>query len=67
MSKVEKTIESTARVLAALSSKDGGPSKSFQLLIRQIGETKTKHVSPLLEWLATGFPDPSCTETRAGA
>jgi len=43
MEKVEKTIESTARVLASLSSKDTGHTKEFQNLIRQIGESKTKH------------------------
>ena len=43
MEKMEKTIESTARALASLSSKDAGPSKGFQSLIRQIGEAKTKH------------------------
>ena len=39
---MDKTIENTARVLANLGSKDHGPSKGFQALIRQIGEAKNK-------------------------
>lgn len=42
---MDRTIEHTARALASLGSKDHGPSKGFQALIRLIGEAKTKHVS----------------------
>ncbi len=42
---MEKALEHTAKALAGLGPKDGGPSKAFQTLIRQIGEAKTKHVS----------------------
>ncbi len=43
---MEKAIDSTAKALASLShgSKDPGPSKGFQTLIKLIGESKTKHV-----------------------
>ena len=44
---VDKALDSTAKVLAGLaqhSSKDSGPSKGFQALIKSIGESKTKHV-----------------------
>ena len=41
---LDKAMESTARALAGLG-KDSGPSKSFQNMIRAIGEAKTKHVS----------------------
>ena len=47
--KMEVAIDKTARALASLGhaagGKDHGPSKSFQLLIKNIGEAKTKHVS----------------------
>ena len=47
--KMEQAIDKTARALASLghaaSGKDHGPSKTFQLLIKNIGEAKTKHVS----------------------
>ena len=47
---MDKAIDTTAKALASLShhvssGKDQGPSKSFQVLIRMIGEAKTKHVS----------------------
>ena len=42
---MDKAVEQTARVLAQLGS-NNQPSKGFQNLIRQIGEAKTKHVSP---------------------
>lgn len=46
---MDKAIDTTAKALASLShhvgsGKDHGPSKSFQTLIRMIGEAKTKHV-----------------------
>ena len=41
---LDKAMETTARALAGLG-KDSGPSKGFQILIRAIGEAKTKHVS----------------------
>ncbi len=43
---MEKAIDSTAKALASLGhgSKDPGPSKGFQTLIKLIGESKTKHV-----------------------
>lgn len=46
---MDKAIDTTAKALASLShhvgsGKDQGPSKSFQTLIRMIGEAKTKHV-----------------------
>ena len=47
--KMEQAIDKTARALASLGhaagGKDHGPSKTFQLLIKNIGEAKTKHVS----------------------
>ena len=47
---MDKAIDTTAKALATLShhvgsGKEQGPSKSFQTLIRMIGEAKTKHVS----------------------
>lgn len=46
---MDKAIDTTAKALASLShhvgsGKEQGPSKSFQNLIRMIGEAKTKHV-----------------------
>ena len=47
--KMELAIDKTARALASLGhaagGKDHGPTKGFQLLIKNIGEAKTKHVS----------------------
>lgn len=47
--KMEQAIDKTARALASLGhaagGKDHGPTKSFQVLIKNIGEAKTKHVS----------------------
>ena len=46
---MDRAIDNTARALANLGhhvgSKDAAPSKGFQILIRLIGEAKTKHVS----------------------
>ncbi len=47
---MERAIDSTAKALANLSqhvssNKDQGLSKGFQMLIKMIGEAKTKHVS----------------------
>lgn len=47
---MERAIDTTAKALASLghhvtSGKEQGPSKSFQVLIKMIGEAKTKHVS----------------------
>ena len=47
---MERAIDSTAKALATIgqhvgSNKEQGPSKSFQMLIKTIGEAKTKHVS----------------------
>ena len=46
---MDRAIDNTARALASLGhhvgSKDAAPSKGFQILIRLIGEAKTKHVS----------------------
>ena len=47
--RMDKAIDTTAKALASLShhvgsGKEQGPSKSFQNLIRMIGEAKTKHV-----------------------
>lgn len=60
---MDKAIDTTAKALASLShhvgsGKDQGPSKSFQALIRMIGEAKTKHVSRpacLLWWDGWGL------------
>ena len=41
---VEATIQKTASVLSGRSTA-AMPSKGFQLLVRAIGEAKTKHVS----------------------
>lgn len=47
--KMELAIDKTARALASLGhaagGKDHGPTKGFQLLVKNIGEAKTKHVS----------------------
>lgn len=47
--KMELAIDKTARALASLGhaagGKDHGPTKGFQLLIKNVGEAKTKHVS----------------------
>lgn len=45
---VEATIQKTASVIAGLNHPSGTPSKSFQNLIRAIGEAKTKHVKKKL-------------------
>lgn len=47
---MERAIDTTAKALATIgqhvgSNKEQGPSKSFQILIKTIGEAKTKHVS----------------------
>jgi len=48
---MERAIDSTAKALANLgqhvtsSGKDQGLTKNFQMLIKMIGEAKTKHVS----------------------
>ena len=41
---VEATIQKTASALAGRGSGSNAPSKSFQALVRAIGEAKTKHV-----------------------
>ena len=40
---MEGTIQKTAHVLAQLAPTGQGPTKSFQILVRSIGEAKTKH------------------------
>ena len=48
---MERAIDSTAKALANFgqhvtsSGKDQGLTKNFQMLIKMIGEAKTKHVS----------------------
>ena len=41
--KVEQTLQKTANALANFNPGGVGPSKSFQLLVRAVGEAKTKH------------------------
>ena len=40
---MENTIQKTVHVLSQLTPSGQGPSKSFQVLVRSIGEAKTKH------------------------
>ena len=40
---MENTIQKTVNVLSQLTPSGQGPSKSFQVLVRSIGEAKTKH------------------------
>ena len=40
---MDSTLQKTASALAHLTPNSPGPSKSFQVLVRSIGEAKTKH------------------------
>ena len=40
---MESTLQKTAIALSQLTPSGPGPSKAFQLLVRAIGEAKTKH------------------------
>ena len=40
---MESTLQKTAHAISQLGPSNQGPTRSFQVLVRAIGEAKTKH------------------------